>query len=355
MGTNVMGAATPQPAAAGSAAEQSVVVAMATYQRPDELARTLRTILAQIDDAGLTARIQVVDNDPTGSAAGTITALGDDRVRYVQEPTPGIAAARNRALDEAADDDVLIFIDDDEDPQPGWLVNLLTVYRANGVAAVVGPVVSEYDGALDEWILAGGFFERRRLATGTSVEAAATNNLLLDLNRIRSLGLRFDQQFGLSGGSDTLFTRQLTGAGEQIIWCDQAVVVDHVPTARMTRGWVLRRARRYGEFVEQDLAGVGAPGPVPPARADRDDRPRCDPGCRRRGALPARYGDVLPPPSGARPAHPDEGRRLHHGRHRGSPGRILTARGGRGLIGCVAGHGPSCWHSSAPARRPGGG
>lgn len=262
METNVVGSDAQQSADAGGAAAQSVVVAMATYQRPDELARTLRTILAQIGDAGLAVRLQVVDNDPAGSAASTIEAIGDQRVAYVQEPTPGIAAARNRALDESAADDVLIFIDDDEDPQPGWLVNLLALYRANTAAAVVGPVVSEYDGPLDEWIRAGGFFERRRLTTGTAVEAAATNNLLLDLNRVRDLGLRFDQQFGLSGGSDTLFTRQLTSAGEKIIWCDQAVVVDHVPTARMTRGWVLRRARRYGNSWSRTSLALTPRGPA---------------------------------------------------------------------------------------------
>lgn len=244
------------------ACEQSVVVAMATYQRPDELSRTLRTVLAQIDDAGASVRVQVVDNDPDGTAAGTIAELDDPRVSYVQEPTPGIAAARNRALDESKNDDVLIFIDDDEDPQANWLVNLLALYRASGVAAVVGPVVSEYDGPLDEWIVAGGFFERRRLATGTSVETAATNNLLLDLRKIRTLGLRFDQQFGLSGGSDTLFTRQLTGSGEQILWCDQAIVVDHVPTARMTRGWVLRRARRYGNSWSRTSLALSRSGPT---------------------------------------------------------------------------------------------
>jgi succinoglycan biosynthesis protein ExoM len=262
MGPDVMAAGAPQTAGSGVTTGGSVVVAMATYQRPEELARTLRTVLGQIDDAALPVRVQVVDNDPAGSAAGTIAALADERVSYVLEPTPGIAAARNRALDKAAADDVLIFIDDDEDPQPAWLVNLLAVYRTTGAAAVVGPVVSEYDGPLDEWIHAGGFFERRRLTTGTSVEAAATNNLLLDLNRVRSLGLRFDQQFGLSGGSDTLFTRQLTGAGERIIWCDQAVVVDHVPTARMTRGWVLRRARRYGNSWSRTSLALTSRGPA---------------------------------------------------------------------------------------------
>jgi len=226
--------------------DSGVVVAMAAYKRPEELARTLRTVLGQIDASGFPARVQVVDNDAAASAAGVIDELADPRVRYVVESTPGIAAARNRALDEAADDRVLIFIDDDEDPQPGWLAAIVQVYRDRRPVGVVGPVVSEFDGPLDDWIKQGGFFERRRLATGTAIEAAATNNLLLDLTSIRSMGLRFDQKFGLSGGSDTLFTRQLTGGGGQLVWCDQAVVVDHVPTDRMTRDWVLKRAMRYG-------------------------------------------------------------------------------------------------------------
>ncbi len=228
-----------------------VVVAMATYHRPEELLRTVRDVLAQIDlaPAGLVSPqigVLVVDNDPKGSARDVIDSIADDRVRYLIEASPGIAAARNRALAESSDRDVLIFIDDDEHPEYGWLASLLGTFEAHRAAAVVGPVVSVFETKLDPWIAEGGYFERRRLRTGTAVEAAATNNLLLDLRVIRSLGLHFDERFGLSGGSDTLFTRSLTAAGESIIWCDEAIVVDHVPAGRATKEWVTRRAMRYG-------------------------------------------------------------------------------------------------------------
>jgi hypothetical protein len=107
-------------------------------------------------------------------------------------------------------------------------------------------VVSDFEGDLDPWIRAGGFFERRRLVTGAPITVAATNNLLLDLAVVRATGLRFDAGFGITGGSDTLFTRQLTGAGHLMVWCDEAVVTDRVPASRMSREWVVRRSFRYG-------------------------------------------------------------------------------------------------------------
>jgi hypothetical protein len=126
---------------------------------------------------------------------------------------------------------------------------------------VAGAVVSDFDGPLDPWVGAGDFFRRRRLPTGTPIEVAATNNLLLDMTVVRRLGLRFDVDFGLTGGSDTLFTRRLGAAGVPMIWCDEAVVTDRVPASRMTREWVLRRAFRSGNSasrVDLTLAGSAA-------------------------------------------------------------------------------------------------
>lgn len=106
--------------------------------------------------------------------------------------------------------------------------------------------MSEYEHLPEEWITKGGFFSRRRLPTGTPVQVAATNNLMLNMALIRPMGIRFDERFGISGGSDILFTRQITHRGGQLIWCDDAVVVDVVPASRLTRQWVVRRAFRSG-------------------------------------------------------------------------------------------------------------
>lgn len=225
-------------------AARRVVVAVLTYRRPDDLAELLPLLLAQA--AEVDAEVMVVDNDPDGTARQGVAALDDPRVRYVHEPHPGIAAARNRALDEAGGAEVLVFIDDDERPGEHWLARMVELHRRERCAAVVGPVISEYAHEPERWITEGQFFTRRRLPTGTTVEAAATNNLLLDMRIVDGMGLRFDERFGLSGGSDTLFTRTLSRAGRRIVWCDEAPVVDVVPAHRLTRRWVLQKAFRSG-------------------------------------------------------------------------------------------------------------
>lgn len=253
-----------------------VVIAVLTYRRPEDISLALPRLAAQAETlAGgplPTATVLVIDNDPAASARAAVqdiaATLRPGLVRYAHEPRPGIAAARNRALADAGTAALLVFIDDDEVPSERWLSQLVELQRRSGAAAVVGPVISEYEHEPEPWIQAGRFFRRRRLATGTRLSVAATNNLLLDLRQIRALGLGFDERFGLSGGSDTLFTRQLVQRGGSMLWCDEAVVVDRVPASRLTRGWVLRRALRSGNSAARvNLELAAAAGPRLAARA----------------------------------------------------------------------------------------
>jgi hypothetical protein len=179
----------------------------------------------------------------------------------VTEPRPGIGAARNRALDDSGDVDLLVFIDDDERPWPGWLEALLTTQDRHAAALVAGRVVSTFAGELDPWLEAGGWFARRRLPTGTPIGLAATNNLVIDLRQTRRWGLRFDEAFGLTGGEDTLFTRQVAALGGVMVWCDEAVVTDVVPVERMDRRWVVRRAFSSGNSVSRVALALAAGRP----------------------------------------------------------------------------------------------
>jgi hypothetical protein len=112
----------------------------------------------------------------------------------------------------------------------------------------------------DPWIPAGRFFQRQRYQTGTEVPAAGAGNLLLDLDVVRSLGLRFDERFGTSGGEDTFFTRTIVRAGHRIVWCDEAVAIDVVPAQRLNRAWVLERARRIGNSRSRVSVLTAEPG-----------------------------------------------------------------------------------------------
>jgi succinoglycan biosynthesis protein ExoM len=219
---------------------------MLTFRRPDDLPDAVRAVVAQLDDIDADASLLVVDNDPDASAMGTAARYDPARVRFVHEPEPGIPAARNRALDESGGADALVFIDDDERPQPGWLRELVTMWTGTGAAAVVGPVTSTFRVEPEPWIAQGGFFERRRPATGTELTVAATNNLLLDLHQLRALGVRFDRTLGMTGSDDTMLTRQIHQRGGRMVWCNEARVVDVVPAARLNRRWVLQKAFRTG-------------------------------------------------------------------------------------------------------------
>lgn len=240
-----------------------VSIVVLTYKRPTDLSQLLPDLDAQIENTQRRdIEIVVVDNDPEASARQLVTGSASPRTRYVHEPAPGIAHARNRALDETSNARLLIFIDDDERPSETWLSSLLETHRRTGAAAVVGPVHPDYEVEPDPWIVAGGFFVRKQFPSGTKMPAAGTGNLLLDLADVRRLHLRFDERFGLTGGSDTLFTRALLRGGGDIIWCAEASVLDKVPVARLSRRWVLQRAYRSGNTwarttVEPSQAGRG--------------------------------------------------------------------------------------------------
>lgn len=231
----------------GEVDTERLVVAVLTYRRPDRIAALVPALVEQAADLersadDVTTSVLVVDNDAGGSGARAVAGLG---ATAVIEPEPGIAAARNRALEASQDDDLLVFIDDDEVPHEGWLRTLYRTYRKTRAAAVAGPVVSRYTIEPEPWVLAGGFYDRahrRGVATGVVVPVAATNNLLLDLRVVRRAGLTFDPALGLSGGEDTHFTSALTAAGERIVWCAEAVVSDVVPVERLTRRYLLARS-----------------------------------------------------------------------------------------------------------------
>ena len=240
-----------EPAGPAAQGALRVTVAVPTYRRRDDLAALLPMLCEQVRQVseglrGHRCEVLVIDNDPERSAEPVVASWADQGVRYAAEAAPGIAAVRNRAIDEAAGSRLLAFIDDDERPRAEWLARLVQTWEETGAAAVSGRVLTEYAGQLDPWVAAGDFFFRSSRPTGTEIRIAATGNLLLDLDQVRSSGVRFHTGLGLGGGEDTLFSRALARTGRRMVWCDDAVVVDQVPRERMTRRWVLTRAWSHG-------------------------------------------------------------------------------------------------------------
>jgi GT2 family glycosyltransferase len=118
----------------------SVTVTVATRDRPDSLARCLRSVLAA---AQPDTSVLVVDNAPADDRTAALVAEefgADPRVRYVLEPRAGLSVARNRALAET-DSEVLLFTDDDVEVDVRWVGRHLQAYlRDPALACVTGAV-----------------------------------------------------------------------------------------------------------------------------------------------------------------------------------------------------------------------
>lgn len=227
-----------------------IAVAIPTYRRPERLTSLLAVLplrFAELDDRD-SVDVFVIDNDPEGSARGVATAPSPGiRVTYAPEPTPGIAAARQHALDVTGEYDLLAFIDDDEVPRANWLRALVDTWRRTGAAAVAGHVHTEFPAGTDPWVRASGLFARPLRTDGESLPAAGAGNLLLDLEQVRAAGISFDTSLGLSGGEDTLFTRAIVRAGGRVVACPASVAEDELEAERATRRFALARARHHGQ------------------------------------------------------------------------------------------------------------
>jgi glycosyltransferase involved in cell wall biosynthesis len=229
-----------------------VALCAATYRRPEGLRRLLQS-MADLQTAGmvdLTLAVVIVDNSPDGGAAAQVAAADDFPwpLHYVSERRRGITFARSAALEKAAalDSDFVAFIDDDEAPAPRWLMALLAAQRRSGAAAVLGAVEPVFPPGTPDWLIAGRFFESHAFADGAEVQDAHTANVLIDLRRLRALGLGFDHRYALTGGEDTMLFRDLLDAGGRIVYAADAVVYETVPPSRTCLAWLLKRWYRTG-------------------------------------------------------------------------------------------------------------
>ncbi|MGB3731836.1 glycosyltransferase family 2 protein [Microbacterium sp.] len=235
---------------------RDLLIAVPTYRRTELLPGLIAEITAQA--AALApprgTRVIVVDNDPARSAAQIVAAT---RAAYLAQPVPGIAAVRQAALDAAMTGELVIMIDDDVFPEPGWLRALVETWESQRPTAVLGYVRYIWPSDADPWIVAGGFMRRTPHPTGAHLQTFVTGNVLLDADALRATGVRFDLSLGMSGGEDTRLGQDILRSGGTIVACAESVCRDEIPLERVTRAFVRTRTISHGEIrVRVDLNGL---------------------------------------------------------------------------------------------------
>lgn len=223
------------------------VIGVATFRRDALLITLLNALVPQASRIG--AKVVVVDNDPDQSARWVPSRFPPSQgvVTLLRQPEPGIAAARNAAVEFAIGSDAICFIDDDEVPHDRWLETLIAHANRSGADVVVGPVEPVLPTPCPRWIRASNAFNRPRAESGTDVKWPATNNVLIRTDAFNLLSdPRFSPEFSLTGGSDAELFWRLRRGGATFSWCDEAVVTEDVPRSRATFKWIWRRGIRLG-------------------------------------------------------------------------------------------------------------
>jgi len=190
--------------------------------------------------------VLVVDNDPDQSAEQVVqevNAQSGAHIVYLHATPQGLATARNAALDFGGERSLpVLFIDDDEVPEPTWLTSMLSSHMRFPSAIIAGPVRPEFAGALPNWAPDGSFWRRDEYADGESIHIQIGDGNALFPPKVTIGGQRYDSDFDLIGGQDAHFMLRWLHAGEQVVWSAMAVVVEHVPVERLSLRYARDRA-----------------------------------------------------------------------------------------------------------------
>ncbi len=224
-----------------------VSVCVATFRRPQGLARLLRSLESMCDDTRFTSEVVIVDNDAEGSAQAVAEAWRPRfaHLTYVIETERGISQARNRGV-AVARGRWIAFIDDDEEACPGWLQAYEQAAQRHDADGYFGPVRPCPEGAAPAWFSVDAFFPYPELPDAGRIDATHTRTGNAFLRRDLLGEAPFDPAFALTGGGDYDLFARLVDAGACFRWCAAAATIDYLPAERLTWRWLLQRAFRGG-------------------------------------------------------------------------------------------------------------
>lgn len=257
-----------------------ITFAFCTYNRAARLEKLVTAMRTQI--CHIPFEVLAVNNNSQDNTLAVLQHLVEQSgapLRFVTETVQGIVAARNRAIEETINSDILVFIDDDEIPLPGLLAAACHAILDESAQCVGGRVVMDFSHyPRPSWLgddllgfLAATDHGNEPFWIKDASTPIWTANIAYDMRLFRDdPKLRFDKRYdregkGVGGGEDVIMFRELLDRNVRIKYTPNMVVLHDVETWRLHRSYFLKlhycsglRSARYG-LVSYDRIVFGIP------------------------------------------------------------------------------------------------
>ena len=227
---------------------KNIAVCIITYKRPIFLRQCITSLLNQKVDFGL----YIIDNDNDKSAKRVIDFIQYDthiKLNYILERKKGIPFARNKAIKIVKSNyKYIAFIDDDEEADKLWLLNLYEAIKEYDADIITGPVIPIFKNDIPKIVKSGNFLRTRtkQYVDGQIMKSCSTNNVIIKNKIFKKHPIPFNEKFENTGGSDTYFFEQVFKEGYTIKWCSNAIVYEKYAQDRLNLKWNLMRSYRIG-------------------------------------------------------------------------------------------------------------
>jgi glycosyltransferase involved in cell wall biosynthesis len=221
-----------------------------TRNRANALRETLSSLAKVEVPNGWQVETLIVDNGSSDQTKELVAGfrLPWGRARFEEERVPGVASARNRAL-QCAEGDILVWTDDDVRLPVGWIRGMVNPIREGRMDAVAGGVRLAL-GRMRVWM---GPCLRSWVASSEGLSPMRPGRMIganmAFHRRVFEGRVRFDPALGpgvLGMGEETLFSYQLERDG-YVIGSAFDVVVEHAfDTGRLCQEEMSTLARSMG-------------------------------------------------------------------------------------------------------------
>ncbi|MBJ6801032.1 glycoside hydrolase family 99-like domain-containing protein [Geomonas propionica] len=234
-------------------------VIICTYNRVELLRDSIAAIQKQQFPAA-DFEIVVVDNnssDDTRAVTEQAAASSEVAIKYIFEARQGLSFARNAGIENAAGE-IVAFVDDDIDAEPGWLAAIVDAFADADVACAGGPIrpvwPSERPAWLsDDWVpylTINEFDAARKAGAFTWPDTPWGANITFRKSVFDSIGV-FPTNLGRIGNSllsneEVNICKKIAQAGLRIAFAPEAVIHHKIDPRRVTMQWFYHRTYWQG-------------------------------------------------------------------------------------------------------------